>query len=352
MNSIELERNCYLKKINEYETNTTKLSQQDASCVLAMQQIVREGYKYFPDQYKIMDKDKVLKRLDLLIKKNKLKALPAYDEELHYAPKFEETEKEIQDFCKTLKIKTTFKTKDYPEILKNICEYTKFATKNEACFVFLLRDMFLPYLITKNIEKKDCYPLLFGRKILKYFYSHTSNIKFDFDECDDDKIYLEFLEIICFSANKHSNFDDFFKELKPKFLKLIKQNNDFFVFTKNLLKQIEAKKIIVVESGRFGTIPLILKCIDSRIDFRLFATGPEMYDIYKDKLFTKKGIPLEMSKLVDLEKSICQNEMFVFSSIKDNQIMIKKTSNKKVLSSSYDEIAYTLNLYENKKTCS
>ena len=90
-----------------------------------------------------------------------------------------------------------------------------------------------------------------------------------------------------------------------------------------------------------GTMPLILKSIDDRVDFVLFGTSPPFYQLYKDRIFTR-----DIAKLVSLEQSISQNELFVFSSVKDNKIYIKQTLDASRLQESKQEIANTLATYK------
>ena len=347
MNTSEFELKIYSKKLNKFEKKQ-KLTKIDLNEIKSMQQIVSEGYRYYPKQYSIMNKDKILERLNKLLKNNSAKKLGKYEEMPQKTPDFENHEIVLEDFCDNLKIKTQKNLAKYPKILKELCDYTFWATKEKAFYIFLLRDMFLPYLITKNVLQKPCYPMLYGRKILKYFYSNSSIQGFDFGESDDDPIYLKFLYTLCdVASNYNDNFDKFFKVLKPKFLKLIKQNKSFFEYTKKMLSKIKSEKIIIIECGRYGTIPLILKCLDERIDFKLFSTGPEMFELYKDRIYNKKGLRLPLSKLVDMEKLTCQNEMFIFSSIKNDKVMIKVTTNKKLLEQSHNEIACALKISQN-----
>lgn len=44
----------------------------------------------------------------------------------------------------------------------------------------------------------------------------------------------------------------------------------------------------MIESGYMGTVPMMLKALDDRVDFRLFTTAPFLYETYKDKIFCRK----------------------------------------------------------------
>ena len=346
MNTAQFEYKIYSKKLKEFESKE-KLTEVKLIEIQAMQPIISEGYRFYPKQYSIMDEDKILQRLNALLQSSNKKPLAKYQEMPHKTPVFDDNELILEEFCDNLKINGKVAT-NYLPILNELCEYTFWATKQENTFIFLLRDMFLPFLITKKVLKKKCYPMIYGRKILKYFYSNTSTLGFDFGESDDDPIYLQFLYTLYDVASEYNeNFDEFFKVLKPKFIKLIKQNQDFFNYTKKVLSKIPGKKITIIECGRYGTIPLILKCLDDRVDFKLFATGPEMYKLYKNIAYTKRGQHLPISRLVDIERLTSQNEMFIFSSIKNDNVMVKVTTDKKLLKLSYDEIATALDISKN-----
>ena len=65
------------------------------------------------------------------------------------------------------------------------------------------------------------------------------------------------------------------------------------------------------------------------------------YHIYGDRVYTR-----EVSKLMDLEQSVSQNELFVFSSIKNGEVYVKETTSQVKIKESFAEINDTLNLYK------
>lgn len=44
----------------------------------------------------------------------------------------------------------------------------------------------------------------------------------------------------------------------------------------------------MIESGYMGTIPMMLKALDDRVDFRLFTTAPFLYETYQGRIFCRK----------------------------------------------------------------
>ena len=55
----------------------------------------------------------------------------------------------------------------------------------------------------------------------------------------------------------------------------------------DLLSSIKQNRIIVIESGYMGTIPMMLKALDDRVNFRLFTTAPFLYETYQDRIFCR-----------------------------------------------------------------
>lgn len=54
-----------------------------------------------------------------------------------------------------------------------------------------------------------------------------------------------------------------------------------------MLRCIPQKKLIVVESGCYGTFPMLLMSLDSRADIRMYTTVPYLADIYADRIYTR-----------------------------------------------------------------
>ena len=312
-----------------------------------MLQNVDGGLSSYPSIYKTFDDIDATSRLKSLLKKTNSKPLPPYQDETHTAPSYSDKELSMETFFKNLRIYKKFTSDNQLPIIKSICEFAHWATTENGAYIFLMRDQLLPYEMIKNNTNKTCYPLILGRKLIKYFYTHESNDSFDFSDSNDDRSYLDFLFTMCQTAvEHHKDFNDFFTHLKPKFLKLIKSNEPFYNYLKKFLSNIKQDKIIVLESGRYGTMPLILKCIDDRVDFRLFCTGPELYKLYEGKVFEKDGLKQGLSCMIEMEQSVSQNQLFVFSSVQKGNAMIKVTNDTDVLTKSFNEITYAVNLYK------
>lgn len=55
-----------------------------------------------------------------------------------------------------------------------------------------------------------------------------------------------------------------------------------------LLRSVDAGKIKVIESGCFGTFPLLLSALDERVDFWMFNAVPFLKEIYKGRIYTER----------------------------------------------------------------
>lgn len=217
-----------------------------------------------------------------------------------------------------------------PEIFYDILAYSKdiFSSfRQDTAYCFLLRDTLLPYLAFrkwKNPGYSNVYPLFISRKYFSFF------------ESEDGYIYSEIQNVI-FEAleNNVESFSQMKEYVKAALNKELVAFWGMFDSLKRILNKISQEKILIVESGYIGTIPLLLSALDDRVDFRLFTTIPYFYEIYKDKFFTDK-----FEKVRLFETLQCQDALFKLSSIcvKNAEVAIVEALDKKVLDRSYAEL--------------
>ncbi len=343
MKTLQFDTNFYSRRIGEFEAKNS-LTKDEIQEAQAMLQIITINNGFYPTQTEAMIKIDAFNRLRKVLKNNNAEEAHAFVEFTHETPNFD-VKKSFNDFINEIyTIQPSNNTDDKKQNLINeICSFTDWVNKKEGTKIYLLRDMFLAYLIQKQINKDEtAVPFLFGRKLLRFLSNQDVTDGFDFGESDDEQVCLDFLYTLFDAADMYpTDFDSFFNYLKPKFLEKLQALPNFYNFIKNELAKIKSEKILVVESGIMGTMPLILKSIDDRVDFVLFGTSPPFYQLYKDRIFTR-----DIAKLVSLEQSISQNELFVFSSVKDNKIYIKQTLDTSRLQESKQEIANTLATYK------
>lgn len=72
-----------------------------------------------------------------------------------------------------------------------------------------------------------------------------------------------------------------------------------------------------VESGCYGTFPLLLCILDDRVDFKMFTTVPYLLNIYGDRIYTKE---YEKNRL--FETLYSQDKLFKFDSYLGNKYYV------------------------------
>lgn len=344
MKTVEYEVKFYKKRIKELESKKV-LSNDDLCEAQTMLQFIEyANFKSSKKQTEEMKKIDAFNRLADILKKYNCEKLGDYKKQSSHKQCFDKTEVLLDDFLTNIE-KTSHDTKTFcnAPIFNNIASYTKYI-ENLDCdsVIFLLRDVMLPYFAYNKRGTKK-YAFQISRKMMHYFKCHEVQDVYDYKDSDNDYNYLEYVWIIYEASTLfYNNFEKFFNYIKPKFLSLLNKNKPFYDYLKKILSQIQGKKILVVDSGRFGTMPLILKCIDNRVDFVLFTTCPEMYSVYNEKIFTKNT-----GKLYDFELITSQNDLFTFSSIKNDNTYIKITNDKNIVNKSLEEIKTILEIKEN-----
>lgn len=92
---------------------------------------------------------------------------------------------------------------------------------------------------------------------------------------------------------------------------------------KNLLGEIREKRIVVVESGCYGTFPMLLACFDPRVEIRMYTAVPYLADVYSDRLFTRA-----YEKVRLFETLYSQDMYFRYADFKDNRFFVEKCNDK------------------------
>ncbi len=217
-----------------------------------------------------------------------------------------------------------------PEIFYDILEYSKDIFRSfrySTAYCFLLRDTLLPYLAFRkwqNSGYSNVYPLFISRKYFSFF------------ENEDGYIYSEIQNVI-FEAleNNVENFGQLKEYVKTALNKELAPFCDLFDSLKRLLDKISQEKVLIIESGYIGTIPLLLSALDDRVDFRLFTTIPYFYEVYNGKFFTD-----QFEKVRLFETIQCQDALFKFSSVsvKNADVAVVEATDKKVLDRAHAEL--------------
>jgi hypothetical protein len=103
-----------------------------------------------------------------------------------------------------------------------------------------------------------------------------------------------------------------------------------------LLSDIETTNICIVETGVHGTMPLLLKACDKRINhIMLYTTLPWFYSSWGQCCFTKKYEGLRMFETLN-----CQDKLFSFSHVKNKVFYVREIDDNKTIEESLAELNY------------
>lgn len=305
MSFISFSLRYYKKKIDLWED--TLLSPDDIYSVKQhlkmLDDLVDEGYTYLYNRME--DEYNGISRLKVLL--NKYNATP-FENDKFSDESFDSNfvKMELNECINKLIIKSNnYNRLSNNPLLDDIIDFNKWIGHDDnTAYVFLLRDTLLPYIYFKNNYKCEAYPWLIGRSFMEYI-TKEKNI--------DDIIRSSIFDALecC------SDFNSFKSFCKNKILNDLKKYPIVIDEISKLLKSINKDKIVVVESGCYGTFPILLSVLDNRVDFKMFTTVPYLFNIYKDRIYTKE---YEKNRL--FETLYSQDKLFKFDSYLDNKYYV------------------------------
>jgi len=286
-----------------------------------------EGYLYLRDQ--LEEKFSGITRLSRYLSENN--AVPfeigpriVDTNELIYSDDRFELEAVLNNVVNEIQPQPLKDPHPFIEELITFCEWIGY--EEDTAYIFLLRDTLLPYLYFSRKGRNPIYPWLMGRKMLEKLTGEE-----DVDEAIRDPL-LEALE------EKNVNT---FRELCDFSFPRIKNNLEKYpvvtTTVKNLLGDIQEKRIIVIESGCYGTFPMLLLCFDPRVEVRMYTAVPYLTDIYSDRLFTRA-----YEKIRLFETLYSQDMYFRLADFADNRFFVEKCTDKTVEEKALDEIRQML----------
>lgn len=208
---------------------------------------------------------------------------------------------EIQSFCRSI-------------------EYDK-----NSSYVFLLRDCLLPYIYFKRYRADNIYPYLIGRSFTDMLYKNAGV---------DDRVRAVVFDAL--EAGK-TDFKSFLDYCKAHIKKILSAYPDIATAVKRLLSHIQSRKIVVIETGVFGTFPLLLSALDDRIEFKMYTTAPYLFDTYKNNIFTTAYENIRMFETLD-----CSEHLFKLTGFKDDKFYVSETADNDIIERSLCEINYFL----------
>lgn len=208
--------------------------------------------------------------------------------------------------------------------MKCIYNYSEWiGYEEETAYIFLLRDTLLPHVHFKTRYHKNIYAWLISRRFLE----DITNIK----NVDDD-IRLPIYEALEFG---HLEFKDFCDFCRNKMLAVLNKHLELKKILVNLLASIKENKIIIVESGYVGTIPMMFKALDNRVNFKLYTTAPFLYQTYKQNIFCHR-----YEDMREFETVYSQDKLLSYSSYRDGKFYVNISEDEEVKRRALEEIKY------------
>lgn len=234
-----------------------------------------------------------------------------------------DTEMDVEEVCRRLSKRTQrgITPSDAP-FLADLINYCRWIPQQpDTAYVFLLRDAFLPYLYFKGSGKSGLYPWVINRDFLWQIAGKDT----------DDLLRLPIYEAL---ERGISNYEDFFAFCKPRIRKVINSHSPLERALRELSDQISEKKILVIESGYCGTIPLTLAALDDRADFRLYTTAPFLYEIYQEKIFCRR-----YEQIRSFENLYAQDALMKFSSFRNGRFYVRTAADDRIWAKAAKEAA-------------
>lgn len=325
MGFLSFSLSYYENRINQYETTVpTNENVYEAKQLLKMlDDLVDEGYKelYLRVEAKFHGVTR-LKQFIATQGEMPFAVIPALDETKACRTETQELQACIAELME--KAAECDIASDNP-ILDDIVEFCEWVGyDDDTAYVFLLRDVMLPYVhFSHSLQGKSCelYPWLIGRKYMD-FISPGHYI--------DDVVRAPFFDAL---ENGCSSFAEFKAFCKEKILAALAPYPEVTEALRELLSSIKKKKIMVIESGCYGTFPMLLAVLDERVDFRMFTTVPLLNDVYGERIFTRA---YEKNRL--FETLYSQDKLFQFESFKGGAFYVSKKLDAEVWQKSLGEV--------------
>lgn len=277
MGFISFNENYYRRKLEKYENAI--LSDADIyeakQLLKVLDDLTDEGYANLNDT---MEADfSCLSRLRSVIYRFDEVPFSIDHERLSdtdYGKNEYELEALLGNLIKDARNQSGVSTNPFLEEIYRYCEWIGY--EEDTAYVFLMRDALLPYIFFHSRERKNIHPWLINRHFLEDIAEK---------ECVDDDIRLPLYEAL---ESCHIQFDEYSADCYKRILQVINEHPKLKTILLDQLSSIKQSKIIVIESGYMGTIPMMLKALDDRVDFRLFTTAPFLYETYQGRIFCRK----------------------------------------------------------------
>jgi len=326
MGFISYSLDYYQKCIREFEqTPATSEKIYLARQLLKMLDDLKdEGYTYLSEQLEAQFSG--VQRLQAYLAARHAEPFPilprlAAESQLDYGP----TQVELEAFLDDLMQRARPGEKSFP-FIGELERFTQWLGKEaETAYIFLLRDTLLPCLAMKKAGF-SCHPWLLGRKMV----GHITG-----EPYADDEIRAVLIKAL--EAGIDGDFAAFRAYCTPRILQVTEKYPALRETLLPLLSAIPQRKILVVESGCYGTFPMLLAALDERVEVAMYTTVPFMKTLYGPRIFTPA---YENNRL--FETLYAQDLYFRFADFRDGHFFVEKCTHPQVEQHALNEIGQML----------
>lgn len=193
-----------------------------------------------------------------------------------------------------------------------------------TAYVFLLRDAFLPYLYYRSTGGGELYPWVINRDFLGQLAGPGT----------DDRLRLPVYEALERGVTDFAGFSAFCKE---RIRAVLRDLPALEAALRALLATVRAERILVVESGYCGTVPLTLSALDDRVDFRLYTTAPYLYTVYRDRIFCRR-----YEQIRSFETLYAQDRLMTYAALRDGRFYVRAAGDEAIWDRAAGEAAALL----------
>lgn len=234
-----------------------------------------------------------------------------------------EAETEIEAVCGQLakRVRKGAAPADEPFLadLRGYCRWLPKAA--DTAYVFLLRDAFLPYLYFRQSGQGNLHPWVLNRDFLTRIAGAGA----------DDRLRLPIYEALEAGVSDEGEFAAF---CKPRIRQVLSEHPALEQALLGLLCGVQAEKILVVESGYCGTVPLTLAALDDRVDFRLYTTAPYLYGVYREKIYCRR-----YEQIRAFETLYAQDALMKFSDFRNGRFYVRTAADEEIWKKAAGEAA-------------
>ena len=327
MGFLSFHLNYYKDKLERYESGDLDLYEAKQLLKLSFD-LMDEGYPVLHDRLEAEYNG--FTRLQKLLSSHNEKPfarIPGATLQYNYT----HTEHELNAYLTGIEKRTdTDKTEMENAFLPDVLHYCEWIGYDEdTAYVFLLRDALLPYFYFKRQGRKNLYPWLIGRKFLNNISSLPD---------PDDTIRAVIYEAL---EREYSDFSDFFSFFRAKVTDALQTCPEVTFSIKTLLSTIDKEKIMVIESGCYGTFPMLFSALDERVEFRMFTAAPYLQNTYRDKIYTNA---YEKNRL--FETLFCQDRLFEYAAFRNRTFYVHESADRAILQKAQAELCRFFSLID------